>query len=122
MKGKCMNMFTVRFSLSAFSLVFSISLFSQNTTIKGFVDASVLYDKNKVSFGLGEQDLFITSQLNDRFSFLGETVFKYAPSEPTEFSVSVERVIIKYNYQGNNNIILGKVHTPINYWNDTYHH
>ncbi len=69
-----------------------------------------------------EQDLFITSQLNDRFSFLGESVFKYDPSSSTDFSVSIERLIVKYNYYGNNNIIIGKVHTPINYWNDTYHH
>jgi hypothetical protein len=49
-------------------------------------------------------------------------VFRYDPSASSEFSVGVERVIIKYNYVGNNNIIIGKVHTPINYWNDTYHH
>jgi len=101
---------------------YSPELFSQTTTIKGFIDASTNYDKDKWSFALGEQDLFITSQLNDRFSFLGESVFKYEPDEATDFSVSVERVVIKYNVQGNNNIIIGKVHTPINYWNDTYHH
>jgi len=94
---------------------------AQNTTIKGFADLSVLYDK-KLSFGFGEQDLFITSQLNDRFSFLGETVVKYDPSAETEFGVSIERLIVKYNYYGNHNILLGKVHTPLNYWNDTYHH
>ena len=70
---------------------------AQNTTIKGFADLSVLYDK-KLSFGFGEQDLFITSQLNDRFSFLGETVVKYDPSAETEFGVSIERLIVKYNY------------------------
>jgi len=95
---------------------------AQDTQIKGFIGVLATYDKNKVSFGFDEQDLFITSVINDRVSFLGESVFKYTPSTPTEFSVSIERVIIKYNIHGNHNLILGKVHTPLNYWNDSYHH
>lgn len=97
--------------------------FAQNNTqIRGFVDVSATYSDDKVSFGLGEQDLFITSDLNDRFSFLGETVFKFDPESETQFSVSIERIVLKYNYKGNHNILIGKHHTPINYWNDTYHH
>lgn len=95
---------------------------AQQTQIKGFVDFLSTYSDKKLSFGFGEQDLFITSVLNDRISFLGESVFKFTPSSPTDFSVSVERIIIYYNIYGNNNLVLGKVHTPINYWNDTYHH
>lgn len=94
----------------------------QNTHIRGFMEVDASYFKNKMNFGFGEQDLFITSQLNDRFSFLGEVVFKYTPNTPTDFSVSIERAIVKYNYYGNNNLLLGKQHTPINFWNDTYHH
>jgi len=103
-------------------IFFTSTLFAQNTQIKGFVDALSSLEKGKLSFGFGEQDLFITSELSDRLSFLGESVFKYTPSSPTEFSVSIERVVIKYNFEGNNNIIVGKIHTPLNYWNDTYHH
>lgn len=95
---------------------------AQDTQIKGFVDFLTTYSNKKVSFGFGEQDLFITSVLSDRISFLGESVFKFTPSSPTNFSVSVERIIIYYNIKGNNNLVLGKIHTPINYWNDTYHH
>ncbi len=80
------------------------------------------YNKGKVSSGFGDQDLFITSELSDRLSFVGESVFKYTPSSPTEFSVSVEGIVINYNIEGNNNIIIGKIRTPLNYWNDTYHH
>lgn len=90
--------------------------------IKGFVDIDASYNQKKVSFGFSEQDLFITAVLNDRISFLGESVFKYEPSSPTEYGVSIERVIINYNIKGNHNLILGKIHTPLNYWNDTYHH
>jgi len=94
----------------------------QNTHIRGFMEVDAAYHDKKMTFGFGEQDLFITSQLNDRFSFLGEAVFKYVPASPTEFGVSIERAIVKYNYSGNNNLLLGKQHTPINFWNDTYHH
>lgn len=95
---------------------------AQNTQIRGFVDALTSIENGKLSFGFGEQDLFISSELSDRISFLGESVFKFTPSSPTEFSVSIERIVIKYNIGGNNNVIVGKHHTPINYWNDTYHH
>lgn len=98
------------------------TLFAQNTQIRGFIDGLTTYQKGQVSFGFEEQDLFITSQLTDRISFLGETVFKFSPTSPTDFDVSVERVIFKYNYSGNNSILFGKVHTPIDYWNETYHH
>ncbi|HMH35166.1 MAG TPA: hypothetical protein VK543_19150 [Puia sp.] len=103
-------------------LYLSLSSLAQRTQIRGFVDVLSTLQDGKVSFGFGEQDLFITSELNDRISFLGESVFKFTPTTPTEFSVSVERVIIKYNYIGNHNLLIGKHHTPLNYWNDTYHH
>ncbi|GAA4501229.1 hypothetical protein GCM10023172_22740 [Hymenobacter ginsengisoli] len=95
---------------------------AQRTQIKGFVDVVSYYQKGKLNFGLGEQDLFITSEITQRLSFLGETVFKYSPDSPTSFDISIERIILKYNYAGNHSILIGKHHTPINYWNDTYHH
>ena len=78
---------------------------AQKTQIKGFVDALAYYQNGKVNFGLGEQDLFITSEINERLSFLGETVFKFSPESPTDFNISVERIILKYNYAGNHSIL-----------------
>jgi hypothetical protein len=98
------------------------ALYGQSTQIKGFAEALMGVQKDKLSFALGEQDLFITSELSDRFSFLGESVFRFTDNTPTKFSVSIERIVIKYNFFGNHNILIGKHHTPINYWNDTYHH
>lgn len=108
-------------------LLFQCLLFlakAQETQIRGFAEVLAGYSNatDKVSFGLGEQDLFITSELTDRFSFLGESVFKYSASSPTLFDISIERIVVKYNIKGNHNILVGKHHTPINYWNDTYHH
>lgn len=95
---------------------------AQRTQIRGFVDAYTYYQNGRVNFGLGEQDLFITSEINERLSFLGETVFKYSFDSPTNFDLSIERIILKYNYAGNHSVLIGKHHTPVNYWNDTYHH
>lgn len=95
---------------------------AQTVQVRGFVDVTTSYEKNKASIGFDEEDLFINAVLNNKISFLGETVFKYDPSAHTEFGVSVERIIITYNLKGNHNFIMGKIHTPLNYWNDTYHH
>lgn len=103
-------------------LSFNLKLSAQRTQIKGFAAVNTILEDGKFSFGIGEQDLFITSELNDDFSFLGETVFKYSPDSPTKFNVSVERIIVNYNYKGNHNALIGKHHTPTHYWNDTYHH
>ena len=112
------------FHLAIFAgcLLLGTPIFAQKTEIRGFVDVIGSYSNEKGSFGLGEQDIFITSELHERISFLGESVFKFDPSSATEFSVSIERIVIKYNFLGNHNLLLGKHHTPLNYWNDTYHH
>jgi hypothetical protein len=97
---------------------------SQNTVIRGYANMDVRYQEANPNlyFLLGEQDLFITREITDRIDFLGESVFKYSPQSPTTFNVSLERLIISYNYKGNHSILLGKHHTPFSYWNDTYHH
>jgi hypothetical protein len=94
----------------------------QKTTIRGFVAVDASLQNDEVSFGFGEQDLFITSEITDNIFFLGETVFKFADESSTDFNISVERIVIRYNYKGNHNILIGKHHTPVNYWNDSYHH
>ena len=112
----------VRIILVFFGIIFFAETLAQRTQIRGFVDVNARYENDKLNFGLGEQDLFITSELNDDFSFLGETVFRYSPNSDTPFEVSVERIIVTYNFKGNHNALIGKHHTPTHYWNDTYHH
>ncbi|NQY08298.1 MAG: hypothetical protein HRT71_02115 [Flavobacteriales bacterium] len=99
-------------------------LTGQTTTINGFIDFGINFNPNKdqLAFILGEQDLFINSDITDKISFLGESVFKHNSSSGTKFAVALERAIVKYNYKGNHNISIGRFHTPLNYWNDSYHH
>ena len=108
-------------------LFFQITMYgiraeAQDTQILGFVAGETYFQDDQLNFEIGEQDLFITSRLNEHFTFLGETVFKFSSGSPTNFNASVERIIISYNYRGNHNVLFGKHHTPINYWNDSYHH
>jgi hypothetical protein len=96
-----------------------------NTTIRGFTDVSWLsggHDtERRPAFRLGQFDLYITSQLADRFSFVGETVFEFDEAK-SEFVVDVERVIVAYAIDDHLRLSGGKVHTPIGYWNNAYHH
>lgn len=119
----------MRILLLSITLLISFGLklnaqIKDKTTIRGFIDIGSSYDMDneKLNFQFGEQDLFITSDLTDKISFLGESVFKYSPTSPTKFDISLERAIFKYNYKGNHNFFAGKVHTALNYWNDSYHH
>lgn len=95
-------------------LSLSIQLMAQNTKIRGFADLGVRYQDETLEFVFGEKDLFITSELNDHISFLGETVFKYDP-ESEHFEVGIERVIVNYNYKGNHSFLIDKHHTPVIY-------
>lgn len=71
---------------------------------------------------IGEHSFFVTSKLNNKISFLGEYVVKYNSKSATGYLPSIERSFVKFNYYKNHSIIAGKIHTPLNYWNDVYHH
>lgn len=77
------------------------------------------------NFSLGEQDLFVLSQITPRISLLGETVVGPNNVEGhggSGFKISVERARLKYQHRNWLSVIVGKMHTPVNYWNDVYHH
>jgi hypothetical protein len=73
-------------------------------------------------FSIGEQDFFVTSNITERISFLGETVVRYDANSASKFAPSIERAQVKYDYSRNHSIVCGKMHTPVNYWNDVFHH
>jgi hypothetical protein len=95
------------------------------TVLRGFTDLTYLTGGNNTgrtsAFGLGQFDLYITSRVTDRLSFLGETVFEFDDAS-SEFVVDVERVIAQYALSDHLRIDVGKVHTPLGYWNNAYHH
>lgn len=76
-------------------------------------------------FSLGEHDLFVTSTITPRFTFLSETVVAPVNTEghgSADFKVSLERARLRYEFSEAFSVIVGKMHSPVNYWNDVYHH
>lgn len=79
-------------------------------------------DNNELAnrFVLGDLDIFLTSQLSDRVSFLTEILLEF--EDQGRNIVDVERLLLKYEYADWLNGVVGRGHTPIGYWNTNYHH
>jgi hypothetical protein len=117
------------FNCFIFCILCSAKLWAQlpKTEFKGFGHIEYSLDfvnpnKPDSYFILGEHDLFVQSKITKRFSYLGEFVIRYNGASATKFLPSIERTLVKYAYLNNHSVIFGKIHTPINYWNDSYHH
>jgi hypothetical protein len=90
--------------------------------IRGFgdVDFAATDQKGTTSgFNLGQFVLHFASPLSAKVSYFGEVSFT---AEPATYDLSVERTIIRYDYNDFFKMSFGKYHTPIGYWNDTFHH
>jgi hypothetical protein len=101
--------------------------------IRGFGDISLHGDTQKgdtTSFSLGQLDLFVTSDVSDKFRFLSEIVFEGGPDkiygttegETNTFGVDVERYLLQYSHNDYFNLSAGRGHTAIGYYNTAYHH
>src|SRR5258708_643419 len=93
---------------------------------RGFadVDFSATDEKNaKSGFNLGQFILHISSPLSEKVSVFAETSFTaQAGPQATAYNLDVERLIIRYDYNDFFKLSFGRYHTPINYWNTTFHH
>lgn len=106
--------------------------------IRGFGDVTLHGDNyhpngqpgDKTAFSLGQLDLFVTSDISDKFRFLSEIVFEAGPDNiyghtggsPNSFGVDVERYLLQYSYNDYFNLTAGRYHTAIGYYNTAYHH
>jgi hypothetical protein len=101
--------------------------------IRGFGDVNLHGDTQKgdtTTFSLGQLDLFVTSDVSDKFKFLSEIVFEGGPDniygntrgQENVFSVDVERYLMQYSYNDYLNISAGRGHTAIGFYNTAYHH
>ena len=69
---------------------------------------------------LGNVDLFMTSRLADRVSFLAETNFEVTDNGETV--VDLERLLLKYSLTDWLKLSVGRGHTALGYWNEEVHH
>jgi hypothetical protein len=72
------------------------------------------------TFQAGEFDLFMSSKLSDKLSFLAEVVL--GPDNTNEFSVDIERYQLTYRANPYFSASAGRFHTSIGYYNTAYHH
>ncbi len=70
-------------------------------------------------FRLGQFVGHISAALSDRVNVFGEVA---ATSRSDEVRFSVERLIVRYDVRDEFKIGAGRYHTPIDYWNESYHH
>ena len=106
--------------------------------IRGFGDVTLHGDNyhppnlpgTNTAFTLGQLNLFVTSDISDRFKFLGEIVFEAGPDNiygqtrgvANSFGVDVERYLLQYSYNDYFNLAAGRYHTAIGYYNTALHH
>ena len=101
--------------------------------IRGFGDVSLHGDTGKgdtTSFTLGQLNLFVTSDISDKFRFLSEIVFEGGPDNiygvrrgtANLITIDVERYFLQYSYNDYLNLAAGRFHTGIGYYNTAYHH
>ncbi len=82
------------------------------------------------AFTLGQLNLFVTSDISEKFKFLGEIVFEGGPDdiygvpagETNKFSVDLERYLLQYSQNDYFNLSVGRYHTAIGFYNTAYHH
>jgi len=95
---------------------------SPRLTLRGFtnVDYAIHEEGEPNTFALGQFDLFVTSALSENWSFLAEVNFEFG--EDNELAVDVERAQLRYAPSDAFSIAAGRMHTPLGYWNQTFHH
>jgi hypothetical protein len=101
--------------------------------IRGFGDITLHGDDQKgdhTSFTLGQLNLFVVSDISEKFKFLSEIVFEGGPDniygtqrgEKNTFGVDIERMLLQYSYNDYFHLAVGRYHTAIGYYNTEFHH
>src|SRR5262245_34455153 len=77
-------------------------------------------DSTSLGFTLGQFDLFMTSRLAERMSFLGEAVIESEAGG--ESSIDLERAYVRYSFSDLLRVSAGRTHSAVSYWYVTCHH
>jgi hypothetical protein len=91
--------------------------------IRGFGDVNLRGSDqrgNTTSFSLGQLDLFVTSDVSEKFKLLSEIVFE--ANQQNSFGVDIERLLLQYSPNDLFKVSVGRYHTAIGYYNTAYHH
>ncbi len=89
--------------------------------LRGFSDFSWKYnsDNSPNAFVIGPLDLFLTKPIDKNVTFLSEIVFEIKNGN---LVTDLERLIVQYKVNDWFKVGMGRYHTALGYWNETYHH
>jgi len=91
--------------------------------IQGFADVNLRATNQKGTnnaFSLGQLDLFITSQLSEKFSVVSELILEAKRDNSFEFEL--HRLLLRYAMNDYLNLSAGRYHSGIGYYNTAFHH
>jgi hypothetical protein len=77
-------------------------------------------DSTALGSALGQFDLFMSSRLSDRISFLGEAVLE--ADEKGGGGIDLERAYVRYAFSDRLRVTAGRTHSAVSYWYVTCHH
>ena len=120
-KDRCLNCFQIVLTVFCLASGPAQGETSINANIFShieFYDNSEVYIEDRFSWG--ETALFVTGSLPNKWSFLFEGTYQ-APKY-REDNFTAERIQVRYELNEDTWVSAGKMHTPVNYWNDNYHH
>ena len=122
--------------LAAFLLVASAAVLAADASggakrypslkLGGFTDFSFFAAEEddaggtRSGFKEGQFILHFVSEVGERWDFFAETSLSARRGQ--DFKAALERGIIKYSHNDALKISFGRYHTPINWWNDSFHH
>ncbi len=86
-----------------------------------FGDASYVATDRTIPSGfiMGQAVGHLIASLTDRLAYFGEVTLT---SQPTGYTVELERSILRYDITDALKLSGGRYHTPIGYWNTAFHH
>jgi len=91
--------------------------------IQGFADVNFRAGNRQGAtnaFSLGQLDLFITSQLSEKFSVVSELILEAKRDNSFEFEI--HRLLLRYAMSDFLNLSAGRYHSGIGYYNTAFHH
>ena len=70
-------------------------------------------------FYVGQAVAHLTASLDDSFGVFAEVSLT---AKDSEYSIEVERLMVKYDFSDRFKVSAGRYHAPIGYWNSAFHH
>jgi hypothetical protein len=93
------------------------------TLLRGFADVGANFSGNRGNKGFfdGSLDFYLTPQLSSNVKSVIELVFEHDKTTGV-LAADLERLQVGYAFSNVATVWLGRLHTPLGYWNTAFHH